>query len=475
VLDGALLASSHLTSPQRIHFWTTSFPVCDNGTSAYPGEQGIYLWCESWRVPTMPPATRRIRVPRWARTVLTDIRPIQVSAPYRRLFFGNTVAQLGQQMTNVAVAVQVYQLTHSSFYVGMVGVFALGPLVVLGLYGGAISDAVDRRSLALVASAGLWLVSIALAVQAFAGLGSVWFLFGCIAVQSGFYAVNNPARSAMVPRLLDKELMPAASALNMASFNLGFTFGPMLGALVIKWYGFGAAYGIDVLTFSAAYYALIRMPKMPPLHGSPRAGLRSVVDGLRFLRGAPNLRMTFVLDLCAMVFAQPRALFPALAYKVYGGGAGVVGLLQSAPAAGAVVAFLFSGWVGKVRLQGVAIVVAIMAYGAVVGGVGLTSALWVGVVFLAMSGMADMISAAYRSTILQVAAPDQLRGRIQGVFIVVVAGGPRAGDFLAGSVASGVGERLALVLGGLACIVGVLVAVSVQRRFLAYDATEPTP
>jgi MFS family permease len=411
----------------------------------------------------------------WWRSVVTDVRPLQVSPPYRRLFFGNTVAQLGQQMTNVAVAIQVYALTHSSFYVGLVGVFALVPLVALGLYGGAIADAVDRRTLALVASAGLWSVSIALAVQAFAGNRSVWLLYGCIAVQSGFYAINNPARSAMVPRLLDKALMPAAAALNMASFNLGFTFGPMLGALAIKWQGLGAAYAIDVVTFSAAYYALVRMPRMPPLENSPRAGLRSVVDGLRFLKRSPNLRMTFVLDLCAMVLAQPRALFPALAFKVYGGGAGVVGLLQSAPAAGAVVAFLFSGWVSRVRRQGFAIVVAVLVYGAAVGGVGLTDVLWLGVAFLAVSGMADMVSAAYRSTILQVAAPDELRGRLQGVFIVVVAGGPRAGDFVAGSVASSVGERVALVVGGLACIAGVLVATALSRRFLDYDALHPTP
>jgi len=411
----------------------------------------------------------------WWRAVLTDVRPLQVSAPYRRLFIGSTVSQLGQQMTNVAVAVQVYQLTHSSFYVGLVGVFALVPLVALGLYGGAIADAVDRRTLALLASAGLWAVSMGLAAQAFLGNRSVWVLFGCIAVQSAFYAVNNPARSAMVPRLIGNDLMPAASALNMASFNLGFTFGPVVGALAISWQGFGAAYSIDVVTFSAAYYALLRLPRMPPLEDSPRAGLRSVVDGLRFLGRSPNLRMTFVLDLCAMVLAQPRALFPALAYKVYGGGAAVVGVLQAAPAAGAVIAFLFSGWVSKVRLQGLAIVVAVLIYGTAVGGVGLTDWLWLGVVFLALSGMADMVSAAYRSTILQVAAPDHLRGRLQGVFIVVVAGGPRAGDFLAGSVASGVGERLALLFGGLACVVGVLTASALQRRFLGYDARHPAP
>jgi len=407
------------------------------------------------------------------RSLLTDIRPLQVSAPYRRLWFGNSIAQLGQQMSAVAVAIQVYALTHSSFYVGLVGVFALVPLVGLGLYGGAIADAMDRRTLALFASAGLWLVSVALAVQAFLDVDSIWVLYTCIGVQSGFFAVNNPARSAMIPRLLDKELIPAAQALNMATFNLGFTLGPMLGALAIKWQGFEAAYSIDVLTFSAAYYALIRMPKMPPAHDSPRAGIQSVLEGLRFLKNAPNLRMTFVLDLCAMVLAQPRALFPALAYKVYGGGAATVGLLQAAPAAGGLAAFLVSGWISRVRLHGVAIVVAILGYGLAVGGVGVTTMLWLGVLMLAFSGAADMVSAAYRSTMLQVAAPDELRGRLQGVFIVVVAGGPRAGDFLAGSVASATGERVALVLGGLACITGVLLAVIVQRRFLEYDAGHP--
>ncbi len=261
----------------------------------------------------------------------------------------------------------------------------------------------------------------------------------------------------------------------MASFNLGFTVGPLLGALLIKWGGFEAAYTVDAVTFTATLYALWRLPSMPPEEGSPRAGLRSVLDGLRFLRRSPNLRMTFVLDLCAMVFAHPRAVFPALAYKVYGGGAATVGVLQAAPAFGGLVAFALSGWVSRVRLQGLAIVVSILVYGLAIGSVGLASALWVGVLFLALAGAADVVSAAYRSTILQVAAPDQLRGRLQGVFIVVVSGGPRAGDFLVGSVGEATSERLALVLGGLACVVGVLVAVTFQRGFLRYDARHPTP
>ena len=413
-------------------------------------------------------------MPRW-RGLLTDIRPLQVSPAYRRLFFGNAIGQLGQQMTNVAVAIQVYALTESSFYVGLVGLFSLAPLVAFGLYGGAIADAMDRRTLALLASAGLWGISVLLAVQALLGLESVWLLYGLIAVQSAFYALNNPARGAIVPRLLDKHLLPAASALNMATFNLGFTVGPIVGAVIIQWQGFAAAYLIDVVTFAAAYYGLYRLPPMPPEGEVTRAGLRSVLDGLRFLKQGRNLRMTFVLDLCAMVLAQPRALFPALAYKVYGGGAATVGILQAAPAAGALVAFLFSGWISKVRLHGLAIVLAVVGYGAAVGAVGFTDLLWWGVVFLALTGAADMVSAAYRSTILQVAAPDHLRGRLQGVFIVVVAGGPRAGDFLAGSVASAVGERAALVVGGLACILGVAVAIAMQRDFLRYDGDAPRP
>ena len=407
--------------------------------------------------------------------MVTDVRPLKASPAYRRLFFGNAVAQLGQQMTTVAVAIQVYSITQSSFSVGLVGLFSLFPLIAFGLYGGAIADAVDRRTLALVASAGLWVISLLLAAQAFAGNRSVWVLYACVAVQSACYAANSPARNAIVARLLPAELLPAASALNMAALNLGFTVGPVAGALLISWGGFEAAYTVDALTFTAALYGLFRLPKMPPLEGSPRAGWRSVRDGLAFLRRSPNLRMTFVLDLCAMVLAQPRALFPALAYKVYGGGAATVGVLQAAPAVGALIAFLFSGWVSRVRLQGLAIAVSVVVYGLAVGAVGLSSLLWLGVIFLAVSGAADMVSAAYRSTILQVAAPDQLRGRLQGVFTVVVAGGPRAGDFVAGSLGEATTERIALVVGGLACVVGVLVALAFQRSFLRYDGRHPAP
>ncbi len=402
-----------------------------------------------------------------------------MSRDYRRLWIGNTVSQLGQQMTAVTIAIQVYALTGSTFAVGLVGLFALVPLIAFGLYGGAFADAFDRRKLALVASFGLWSLSLVLVAQAVLDLRWVWLLYVVVALQSGCFAVNNPTRASIIPRLIPKEYLPAANALNMASFNLGFTLGPLLGALAIGAAGYRFAYSIDAVTFTAALYALFRLPPIPPqpLEGElpTRPGLTSVIEGFRFLRNARNIRMTFILDLCAMVLAQPRALFPAVAGGFFGGGVRTVGLLQAAPAIGSLIAFTFSGWVSKIRRQGVAIAVCVIVYGASVAAFGFARALWLGVVLLAMSGAADMVSAAYRSTILQVAAPDNLRGRLQGVFTVVVAGGPRMGDFLAGSTAALTTPTIALAVGGLACIIGVTIAMAREPAFARYDAFHPVP
>lgn len=411
--------------------------------------------------------------------VLTDVRPLQASVDYRRLWIGSTVSQLGQQMTAVTIAIQVYALTSSTFAVGLVGLWGLFPLIAFGLYGGAFADAVDRRKLALVSSLGLWLLSIALVVQAAAHVHSVTVLYVVVALQSACYAVNSPTRNAIIPRLVDREMLPAANALNMASFNLGFTTGPLIGAVAISAGGYQVAYGIDAVTFLAALYSLVRLPPIPPepLDGvaPTRPGLRSVVEGFRFLATARNLRMTFIVDMCAMVLAQPRALFPAVAGSFFGGGVRTVGLLQAAPAIGSLLAFAFSGWVSKIRRQGRAIAISVILYGASVAAFGVARALWVGVLFLALSGSADMVSSAYRSTMLQVAAPDNLRGRLQGVFTVVVAGGPRMGDFVMGSSAALLTPMLALGLGGLACTAGVLISSSKERGFLAYDAAHPIP
>ena len=418
---------------------------------------------------------------RGLRRLLTDIGPLRESKDFRRLWFGQSISQLGQQMTAVTVAYQVYILTHSSFAVGLVGLYALVPLIAGGLYGGALVDAFDRRKVALVTAFGLWTCSGILVLQAALKFESVALLYVVVAAQSALFAVNNPARQAILPRLLPARFLPAANALTMASFNLGFSVGPLLGGFIIGWHGVVTAYVFDAVTFTAAIYALLRLPAIPPANGPQRTpGLKSVAEGLRFLAKAPNLRMTFIVDMCAMVLAQPRALFPALALTVYAGSASTLGILQAAPAIGSLLAFLVSGWIGRVHRHGIAIAVAVILYGAAVAAagfsaMGLPGMLWLGVVFLALSGSADMVSAAYRSTMLQTAAPDQLRGRLQGVFTVVVAGGPRLGDFLAGTLASLTSEETAMVIGGFACMLGVVLAVARQRGFASYDSRTPTP
>jgi MFS family permease len=405
------------------------------------------------------------------RAWLTDVRPLRESADFRRLWIGQTVSQFGQQMTAVTVSIQVYALTGSTFSVGIVGLCALVPLVAFGLYGGAMADAIDRRTLALASSTGLWLLSMILVLQSAGDWDRTWVLYAVVAGQSACFAVNNPARSAIIPRLLRPELLPAANTLSHAAFNAGFTAGPLMGATLIAWKGFAAAYLVDVLTFTAALYSLVRLPPVPPGGEVRRAGFRSVVEGFAFLRTAPVLLATFIADILAMVFAQPRALFPAVAGSFFGGGVRTVGLLQAAPAIGGMIAVVFSGWVGRIRRQGVAIVVCVSLYAAAVGLFGLSRTIWLGVGLLALSGAADMFSSAYRSTILQASAPDEMRGRLQGVFIVVVAGGPRLGDFVAGAGASISTPTIALVAGAAICIAGVVVLLIRNKPFRRYDRT----
>jgi MFS family permease len=409
------------------------------------------------------------------RRLMVDVTPLRVSAPYRRLWFGTTVAAVGQQMTAVAVAIQVYAITGSSFAVGMVGAAAFVPLVVFGLYGGAISDSHDRRTVALVASLGLWACSMVLLVQAWQSWDRLAVLYAVTAVQSGFFAVNNPARSAMLPRLLDPQLLPAANALSTVTWNLGFTLGPLLGGAVIAGFDLTAAYAIDVVTYLAAVYGVVRLPAMAPQGEVARVGLRSVLEGLRFLRSRKNLLMTFMVDLAAMVLAQPRALFPAMAATVYGGGARTVGLLSAAWPLGSLVAAAFSGWLGRVRFQGRMVVAMVIGYGVSIALFGLAGSLWMALLFLAVSGGCDMVSAVFRSTILQVATPDELRGRLQGVFIVVVAGGPKLGDTLIGTTAATFGEMFAIVAGGTACVVAATALAVRFPAFMRYDARHPVP
>jgi hypothetical protein len=407
------------------------------------------------------------------RRLTLDTTPLKVSRPYRNLLIGDAVSVVGTQVTTVAVPIQVYDQTESAFAVGLVGLAGLLPLILFGLYGGAVADAVDRRKLVLFSTVGQAVLSTVLLAQALAGLEWTWLLYAVVAGQSGLFALDSPARQAFVPRLLPTELLPAANALRQVEFNIGVTVGPLLAGLLVGQFGYASAYGLDAVSFTASLWAVASLPGMPPVGGGRKAGLASVVEGLRFLATRPVLLLTFVVDLIAMIFAMPRALFPALAEQVYGGGAQTAGALYSALAAGALLGALGGGWLGRVHRQGLAVLAAIVAWGVAITAFGLTSQLWLGLLLLAAAGAADMISAVFRTAILQTAAPDEMRGRLGGVFIVVVAGGPRLGDARAGGGASLVGLQGAVVAGGLACIGLTLAVAAVVPRFRAYDSRTP--
>ncbi|MFP5367080.1 MAG: MFS transporter [Actinomycetes bacterium] len=420
--------------------------------------------------------------------LLADITPLKESPAFRRLWLGSAVSAVGSQLTLVAVSLEIYRLTQDSFYVGLLAVFALVPLVVGGLLGGSIADSHDRRRVALLATAVLWLTTGLIALQAWLQLGNVWVLYLLVAVQSGAQAINQPARSAILPMLVRKELLPAANALSMMSFGLAMTVGPLLAGVLVAWVGFGWTYTLDFASFAFVLWAVYRLPPLPPSGSPGRPGVRSVVEGFRFLGTRPNLRMTFIIDLIAMILAQPRALMPAIGAVMIGGGEATVGILLASTAIGAFLAGLFSGPLGIVRRQGSAVVFSVMGWGASIAGFGLVVLLagrapdgavtfWLlpAAACCALAGIADSISSVFRNTILQAATPDHLRGRLQGVFIVVVAGGPRIGDLLAGAGTRILTEGWVLLLGGLLCIAGAWVAARLQPGFRRYDARNPVP
>src|SRR5436305_5641961 len=417
-----------------------------------------------------PPA----RMSRWRR-VVADTTPLKESADYRRWWFGYTLSFTGTQLTQFAIPLQVYAITKSSLYVGFVGLVVVVPLVLMGLFGGAIADAVDRRRLTLVTSSGLLVVSVLLAVQAALGMHRLSVLYAIAAVQAAFSATDSSARGAILPRLVRRELLPAANALGQLGFQTGLSIGPLLGGLLVGTLGFAWAYGLDALSFLAVLYAIWRLPAMPPEGGGSRAGIASVLEGLRFLGPRKNLLMTFLVDINAMVFGMPRALFPAIGATWFHGGAGTVGLLAAAPSLGALLGAMTSGWASRVRRQGLAVLVSVVIWGGSITLFGFTRVLWLALLLLGIAGAADMVSAIFRNTILQVATPDALRGRLQGVFIVVVTGGPRIGDVEACSVAAAVVTQVSVVSGGLACMAGVGVLAALFPSFAKYDAEDPVP
>ncbi len=413
------------------------------------------------------------------RALFADTAPLR-NPHFRRLWSANIVTVIGAQLTVVAVPAQIYALTGSSAYVGLTGLFGLVPLVVFGLWGGALADVLDRRTILVFTTLGLIATSALFWLQAAVDVGSVWLLLGLFAVQQAFFAVNQPTRSAVLPKLLPTAQLPAANSLNMTVMMAGGIAGPLVGGALIPVLGFSWLYLVDTITLFATLAAVVRLPRLPVEGAAGTPGLRAVIDGLSYLRGHPVLLMSFVVDLIAMIFGMPRALFPEIAHVDFGGpaeGGLAFALLFAAIPLGSVIGGVFSGWVSRIERQGLAVVVAIVVWGLAITGFGLAVGLAgsgtsvflaVAVLMLVVGGAADMASAAFRMSMLQSSASDAVRGRLQGVFIVVVAGGPRIADVAHGGASAVAGTAATAAGGGVLVVVLVIVAALAVPGFVRY-------
>ncbi|MEU8647156.1 MFS transporter [Streptomyces sp. NPDC048674] len=416
------------------------------GTTEQPGRTG-------WR--------------RWA----MDTRPLRRPA-YRRLWSSTAVTAVGSQLTAVAVPKQIYDITGSSAWVGYASLAGLLPLVFFALWGGAVADSMDRRKLLLITNCGIAVTSLLFWVQAVTGLESVPVLMVLLALQQAFFGLNSPARSASIARLVPADELPAANALGSTVMQTGSVAGPMLAGALIPLIGLPELYLIDALALCVTVWAVARLPALPPLTGagSRRAGWREVAAGFRYIALHKVLLLSFLADIIAMVLGMPRALFPQLAaetYAPYGEGL-ALGLLFAAVPIGAVLGGLLSGTFSRARRHGLMVIASVTAWGAAIAGFGLSDSLWFAVVFLALAGVADMVSMVFRGAILLSAATDEMRGRLQGVFTVVVVGGPRVADVLHGTAGSLFGAQAAVAGGGALVVVAVLVLAFVTPALRRY-------
>jgi MFS family permease len=405
-----------------------------------------------------------------------DVRPLRHPG-YRRFWSSNLVTGVGSQLTAVAVPKQIYDVTGSSTWVGVASIAAFAPLVVFGLWGGAVADAADRRKVLLITNLGIAGTSLGFWAQAASGLHSIWVLIALLAAQQGFYGVNVTARGAAVPRLVPAELLPAANAMHSTVLLVGSLFGPMLAGVLIPVTGLSALYLADALGLMATLRAVYRLPALPPANGDGAAsraaratGWAQIADGFRFVGANNLLLLSFTVDLIAMVLGMPRALFPQLAATTFADNHIALGLLFAAIPAGSLAGGLLSGAFTRLRRHGAMTIVAVAVWGAAMTAFGLVGALWPALLFLALGGTADFVSVVFRGTILASAAPDEMLGRTQGVFTVVVVGGPRLADLVHGIAGAAFGVRATVAGGGLLVVAAVLALALLVPSYWRYRA-----
>jgi MFS family permease len=403
--------------------------------------------------------------------ILVDITPLRESRDFRLMFIGQLVSTLGTQLTVVAIPYQVYKLTGSSLQVGAISLAQLIPLVIGSLAAGPIGDSVDRRKIMLWTTFAMTCTSTILAVNASVQHPSLVALYVVSSVAAGFTGFSSTARTASVPALVEPRHIPAASAFSQIIMQVGTVIGPALSGLLLG-IGLPLVYGLDAATFVVALVATFMMAPIPPVHGGTRNAWQSTREGLRYLRTRQALQGVYIVDINAMVFGMPRALFPAMAGSVFAGGTITLGLLYAAPGAGALIGALTTGWISHTRRQGRAVILAVVVWGLAIAAFGFTDTLWIALVLLGVAGWADVVSAVLRNTILQTTIPDRFRSRLSSIQMAVVQGGPRLGDMESGTVATLTSIEFSVVSGGLACVVGAGLIALLMPVFRRHDAEE---
>ena len=404
--------------------------------------------------------------------ILVDTTPLRESRDFRLLFTGQLISVIGTQLTVVAIPYQVYSMTHSSLQVGAISLAQLIPFLAGALSAGPIGDAVDKRPIMIWTAAAMILTSAAMAVNAAAAHPSLAVLYVVSSLAAGLMGFSNTARMASVPGMVERRHLAAAAAMMQIVFQLGVIVGPALSGLLLG-IGLPLVYALDAVSFVVATVTSAMLRPIPPAEGA--GGLspwQSTREGLRYLRSRQALQGVYLIDINAMVFGMPRALFPAMAGAVFGGGTVTLGFLYAAPGVGALIGAVTTGWVANLRRQGWAVIVAVSVWGAAIALFGLVDTLWVGLVLLAVAGWADVISAVLRNTMLQSSVPERFRSRMSSIQMAVVQGGPRVGDMESGAVATLTSVEFSVISGGLACIVGAAVIGALMPAFRHYVAGE---
>ena len=408
--------------------------------------------------------------------IAVDTRPLRESRDYRLLMIGSLITGFGTQAALVALPYQVYVESHSAFLTGLLGLVELGPLVVASLWGGAIADRFDRRRMLLLVQIALVLVAAALATATYLGDPPIWLLYLLAAFAAGASSTERVTRAAIVPNTVRPERLRGAISLSYGLSQVTMVAGPAIGGLLIAWLGITSAYIADGAScFGMVFAALAMSPQLPRGEEEREPVLRSIRTGLGFVSRSQELLGSFAIDLCAMTFGMPRALFPVLSVSVFHAGASGTGLLNAAVAVGATVAALTTGWLEHARWLGRITLAAVAVWGGGVAIAGMFSSIWLAAAAFAIAGAADSVSAVCRSTISQSLTPDHLRGRMSSVFTLVVTSGPRLGDVESGTVASATSPRFSVVSGGVACIASVGVIAALFPEFVRYDADKAAP